>query len=483
MFDRPQDIEAGSTISCDVCVVGAGPAGITLAVELKRSPYKVVLVEAGGFRPGPVEEDHPYNGDCSGLPYSLAATRLRFFGGTSNHWGGWCRPLDPLDFEKRPYVPHSGWPIRYDDLLPFYERAQQLCEINPPGFGLVGEDWDEYLHSYDRDLSVKNFRFSPPTRFGRRYRSHIQRADNIRCLLDSSVVKIETRGSQVTRLQIRAAGKIFGIQAKNYVLAMGAIENARLLLHSDDTDRGGIGNEGGCVGHFFADHIGKTVGEILTSKETPYRRRSQGGVNIYPHLSLTDECLRREGLLNFGVIFISSQEPTLLDANYLSEDRLFRGWRGSREKQFFGVLVRLETAPNPDSVLRLTRGADANGVRRVELDWKLSGLEEYCLNRIADILGRKIGVPSVGRFHRTFFGGQEFREGDFSTQAHHLGTTRMSRSPSLGVVDPNCKVHGTSNLYIAGSSVFPAFGFANPTLTLVALAARLAEHLKQRTTD
>jgi choline dehydrogenase-like flavoprotein len=169
MFTSPSSVETGATLKFDICIVGGGAAGITLALELEASGRRVCLLEAGGFDPPALDSDHPYVGESVGRPYDLLMTRLRFFGGTTDHWGGWCRPFDDVDFQARSYVPLRGWPISQAELDPYYRRAAKICEIEPSEFEVDRLPADEnqrvqVFDSHAPDLLTKNFRFSPPTR-------------------------------------------------------------------------------------------------------------------------------------------------------------------------------------------------------------------------------------------------------------------------------------------------------------------------------
>ena len=224
----------------------------------------------------------------SGGPNSLTGTRLQYFGGSTNHWGGWCRPLDGIDFQKRDFVALSGWPLRRSELDEPYQRAQEICELGPEPFDpppaeIVGK------HLQLPDVELKTFRLSPPTRFGQRYREAIHRSRNVTCFLHSTVVEIQKPGARVEYLRVRRGSKQFSVRARAFVLALGGIDNARLLLASTGHDPRGIGNGEDFVGRCFADHLGRTVGIVLGPASQPYRWTSIGGRRYLPHISFPDE--------------------------------------------------------------------------------------------------------------------------------------------------------------------------------------------------
>ena len=260
-----------------------------------------------GGRPGPspIDREHPYQGSNLGLPYDLAGTRLRYLGGTSNHWGGWCRPLDPSDFAAHEHIPLSGWPITRDDLNPYLEAALGVCEVPDGGLGLQAFEHDfgyeGFLHKAVPEFQVKNFLFSPPTRFGTRYLQELQQAEDIECYLNSSLVRLAAPGNAVDNASVTGPdGSETQVRAGCHVLAMGAIENARMLLHSD------VANGSGFVGRCFADHLGRTVGIALLDFKNRYLlhhvRAGETYIRVLPHLSLAEDALREGKFANFGVV-------------------------------------------------------------------------------------------------------------------------------------------------------------------------------------
>lgn len=484
MLRSPTAVDQDAELECDLCIVGAGAAGITMAHRLRSSGLNIILLEAGGLqRPG-IGPEHSFHGDNVGREYSLIGTRLRFFGGTTNHWGGWARPLDDLDFKARPHVPLSGWPFGRREMDGPYREASRYCQIEPPGFELTdfsqpGRPAETFFSSYDPAFIEKNFRFSPPTRFGKVYREDLKNSKQVHCFLFSTVTEIEVEAGRVGRLRVRGPDdKRFFVRAGAYVLAMGGIENARLLLHSDRTVPGGVGNDSDWVGRCFGDHLGKTIGYLLSPHPLPYVRYETDGARVLPHISLRDDLLARHRLVNFGIMLIANTKRFALPINYLADAEPLGEETPKQWQPLYHMVVRFEPIPNPESRVTLSGERDPFGLRRVRLDWRLDGREFDSLDRLAEFLGRKIGERSLGRFRRTFWNSEHRRSGKMTYQEHQLGTTRMSADAAFGVVDANSRVHTTDNLFVTGSSVYPSFGFANPTLTVVALAVRLADHLE-----
>jgi choline dehydrogenase-like flavoprotein len=502
MFIDGRTLPEGTAIDADVVIIGGGAAGITLGLALSGAPFRVAIIESGGFDLDEATQAL-YEGEVGELTYGPPeAVRLRYFGGTTNHWGGWCRPLDPIDFMPRPWMKHSGWPIKRADLDPYYARAQTLVEAGPFCYDDV-EYWLEHsggaVLPLDRyRVETRFFQYSPPTRFGTRYRAELTIAENVTIYLNLNVTDILTseNGQQVTSLEIkRLDGTKLLANAKHFVLATGGIENARILLSATQTQKNGLGNDNGLVGRFFMDH------PLLWNTATLLVFEPQKFESIHLAEFIDKDSSR------IRATFMPSDEMRLADRLYGSlttVDRKIAVWdrsQGRKELAPSGVeespvgpaLMRLmgslrdaaeyslgcgvEPEPNPDSRVMLTGERDALGMRRVRVDWKLTKgpVESYA--RTMATLGRQIAGSGAGllRWHEK----TEHEWPDNTKWAsHNIGTTRMSDDAASGVVDAQCRMHGMANLYVAGSSVFPTAGASNPTLTIVALALRLAEHLK-----
>ena len=498
--DLPQD----TTRRYDLCIIGAGAAGITIARALRGDTVTVGLVESGGFELDEATQSL-YEGQTSGPGLSatayLSTSRLRFFGGTTNHWGGWCLPLDRMDFERRAWVSNSGWPITRADLAPYYPQAAAVVQIPP-----FSDEEDERRGQEDTPvvepglLVTKRLYTSPPTRFGSEYRDELVTADRVDVLLHANVTEIvlDESGSRV--VAVRAAtltGRRFSIVARTFVLAAGAVENARLLLVSDAVHKNGLGNQAGAVGRFFMEHPECLVGYIYLSRHRDALRTYQVHRDRMGVLCLSEEAQRRHELLNASF----QLGPT--DTLPLESDaggaplaigpavQAIDGLHGDADAgddvgRYTRCYVRAEAAPNAASRVALVPETDALGMRRVSLRWSLGTLESRTIQRATEIIACELGRTGRGRMlllydqaARAARLGQPPWKGVHGG-SHHMGTTRMSASPRDGVVDADCRVHAVGNLYIAGSSVFPTVGFANPTFTIVALALRLVDHLRAR---
>lgn len=489
---------AGQTF--DVVIVGAGPAGITLATRLPPT-QSVLLLEAGDLEFSEQSQDL-YAGGITGRAYvPLDITRLRYFGGSSNHWGGWCRQLDAADFEAQAHVPHSGWPIGKADLDPYAEGAAAIVDADTtPRQPLA---YQAALAPVARagDLRPFDFLWSPPTRFNEKFRRPLAEAANITCLLNASLTGIALAESGRAVRSVRVGGydgatRTFA--ARRLVLAAGGLENPRILLNCDDRMPGGIGNGHDVVGRFFADHphhrIGTFVLEdrfrgLVESSLSAAAMRQRENFSFY---EATPAFLGRHALMGFGLRVMPMLQPA--QAGFMQRLRsavCAPDWLGRAADAVTpgnGICadgwVHLTTspAPNPDSRVRLNGERDRFGWRRIDLDWRMSAIDRRTVQFAAVHFARLIASHDIGRLRvADWILQSEMRfPGPAEEEAvgnHHMGTTRMADDPKHGVVDRDCRVHGIDNLYIAGSSVFPTYGHVNPTFTIVQLALRLADHL------
>ena len=457
----------------DVCVCGAGPAGITLARQLASKGHTVALMESGGLQQTE-ESQRLYQGDNIGQPYyPLDACRLRYLGGTSNHWDGVTRPLDARDFEPLPHHPLNEWPIGKHDLDPYAEAAASILDLGPAHRTL-----DMFKAGGHFFLAPAYYRMSAPTRFGEKYRDELTLSHSIALCLNASLFNIELVPGlgAVSRLAFRptsGSSEQFFIRARFYALCCGGLENARILLNADEQVPKGIGNANDLVGRFFNEHIEAGLGRaILTS---PLLDSST--------YIVTDAHLSKRQCLSYVISFA----PEALKCESESfVDRLKRALRG-QDRKCFDCTVELQGAQqamNRDSRVTLSDKRDRFGLRQLALNWQLGPLDVLTVRSAAldaaEALARhNIGRMQVARFLRSEPTVPELAE-HCVCQNHHMCTTRMSDAPQGGVVDADCCVHGMNNLYIGGSSVFSSGGVSNPTFTIVQLALRLGDHLHQR---
>ncbi len=527
LIDLRQHPEAAGHPS-DICIVGAGAAGITLARSLAARGRDVCLLESGGLDFEQATQDL-YKGANLGMPYyDLDQARLRFFGGTVAIWGGRCALLDPIDFMRRDWVPHSGWPINRAVLDPFYRQAHDQLDLGK--FQYEHDVWDALGvpdPGFDPDrIDAVLWRFDEVAeRFAASRARDLIAAPNVRILLHANAVKIQAdaQGRAIEHVDVRPIdGPALRVKAGHYVLACGAIENARLLLASDDVESNGIGNGHDQVGRYFMEHTAGRLGRIETREPFALwaacqKRFMPDGPPLAPALRLGDAAQAEARALNGIATLKLQRDPArgVALGNKLYHglkhsinptrggralDHLYRGVRGlihrrvrmpiERMRANAGItglylITRGEQAPNPASRVLLSAERDALGSRRADLDWRLSEIDKHSarvLARTFDAELRRMGKGSLVPAAWLDEPGPEWPVdptiGNHPlANYHHMGGTRMSDDPAQGVVDADCRVHGYANLHVAGSSVFATGGWANPTLTIVALALRLADRL------
>ncbi|MDB5023400.1 MAG: family oxidoreductase [Mucilaginibacter sp.] len=501
-----RNIPDQTLIEGDICIIGAGAAGISMALEWINTPYRVILLEGGGFEYEAQMQDL-YKGKTTGQRYyPLESARLHYFGGTTGHWAGFCAPFDPIDFKKRDWVPHSGWPIQREDLDSFYARAHKNLDLGPydyhPSYWKAKDPSLDSLPFNEAVVFNKMWQFSPPTRFGTKYKETVVHAANIHLYTYANVTNIAANELVSTIKEVTVknfSGKTHTVKAKYFVMACCAIQNARLLLASNKQLPKGLGNRNDLVGRYFMEHLEIKSAELWLVKPELLKLYAidYGKTKARAELAISEEKQREFQILNgtasFTPLDIARKQPAFIDMwtadtaqtkkNMEKFDQAEK--KGSSKKGYrsFQLFTRIEQAPNPNSRITLDTEQDALGVPRSILHWELTPLEKRSIRTIYELIGQQLGIASKGRVRlmeylqaendKTW---PEFTGGGW----HHMGTTRMSNDPNLGVVDANCKVHGINNLFIAGSSCYVTAGAPNPTLTLVALALRLSDHIKSR---
>jgi choline dehydrogenase-like flavoprotein len=420
-----------------------------------------------------------------------------------------------LDFETRAWVPHSGWPISKADLDPYYLKALPVCEIGPYSFDArTWKNWGIVPPAFNPEKIQSHFwQNSPPTRFGQVYREELKSAENITVLLNANVTHIRTddSGEKVTHVDIGALnGKKGQVRAKFFVLACGGVESPRLLLISNHVHPEGLGNKNDLVGRFFMDHPTALCGKVEMANVDylldTYTPKLFEGIRYRPGLKIGEEEQRQKQVLNICATFRPEDDvPPAIEAGRQLLDTFKEGEIPEDLSEKIRIVMsdlddvaeyascrlkgqekctttlylrtRQEQAPNPNSRVTLSEELDALGIPRLRLDWRFTELERKSLKAMAITLGSEFGRLNIGRVQLLNWLAEDGDPEWISGSHHHMGTTRMADSPRNGVVNKDCRVHGIENLYVAGSSVFPTSGFVNPTLTLVALALRLADHL------
>lgn len=506
--------DGNGNLACDVCIAGAGAAGIALAVSLANRGRKVILLEAGGFDYTEADQD-PYVGENIGRAYhEISTTRLRFLGGSTNHWGGMCSHLEPIDFKKRDWVPYSGWPIGFDDLKPWYAEAQPWLELGPFDYDRerISPKGTRYLPFDPERIRHKMWHYSrPPTSFGVEHRGKLEEASSLDVLLHANLVDIRLSGSgyEVSSFVIKSLeGKSAQVQAKHFVLALGGLENPRLLLNARAVQSKGVGNDRDLVGRFFMEHLNSDAGQVISDNDhwarsydalfrddrqyraflmaSPKTQEEQkilgSAIGLGPLFQARERSVAYESLHRLKMAWLRRRFPDDLGKHISNLITDAVGLKDALEERFdpsVYLYTEAEQAPNPNSRVTLGDRTDALGLRRLKLDWRLSEIDKRSIRDLAVLIGAEFGRLRKGRVGvpRWLLEDKVSDDDPILGGYHHMGTTRMADDPATGVVNTDCRVFSTDNLYIAGSSVFTTGGAANPTLTIVALALRLADHI------
>ncbi len=502
-------LDDNAVLNADLCIVGAGAAGLSMAIEWEGFGSRVILLEGGGFDYEAKMQDL-YKGTNTGLPYyALESARLHYFGGTTGHWAGFCSTLDELDFKQRSWVSMSGWPITKYELDPFYARGHKLLELGP--YDYRPEYWtqkDKSLEPLPLDQKIirhKIWQFSPPTRFGTKYRSTILNSSNINLYTYANVIELilNDNGSRISEVIIsNHSGKKYRVRAKRFVLACCAIQNARLLLASNRQIKEGLGNQHDLVGRYFMEHIELPTARLVmpVARSLKLYMLEYFYTKARSEIGLTESMQEKLELLNgtisFSPITSNSETTNLSDTASKATDENLTGWKKAEDAfqkgeipkkeilvyKEFEMVTRMEQAPNSSSRVTLSADKDELGVPRSVFNWALTAMERKSISKLNEVIGQQIGAAGIGRVKLQKWLKEEDNNGwpeSLGGAWHHMGTTRMSTDPKKGVVDADCKVHGIENLFVAGSSCFPVSGVANPTLSTVALTLRLSDHLKQ----
>ena len=457
----------------DACIIGTGPAGITAALGLESAGHRILLLEGGGTE-YTEQSQNIYRGEVTGDKYlNLTQCRLRYLGGTSNHWGGICRTLDEEDFQAKKGFPLTEWPISKKDLDPYLEKASEILEI--PEIPADAELETDELKSI-------SFVIPPPVRFKQKYSQQLQDSKSILLATNANVTSLVPKNGAVRFINVSGwDGSKIKIKAKRFILATGGIENSRLLLWSNFLAKGELVKNDKALGKYWMEHPHFTLGEAFLTGKAKAIINQQGRTYYAPTKTLMDD----KQILNCGLRFLPLQ---LEGTKKMVSDLLCIAPKAGKwaadlfnKDLLCGATVRAawEQEPVINNRIELTDEKDSLGIPRVNLFWNKNENDLRTARVTTEAFGRYLSSNDLGRVQLDDWltNNESFPENDEIGGPHHLGGTRMAATPDLGVVDQNCKVYGLDNLYIAGSSVFPSGGHANPTMSIVQLTLRLVDHI------
>lgn len=514
MIESLDHILTSQPLAADVCIVGSGAAGISIALQMASKGHSVLLIESGGESPTPATESFNVGENVGTIALRLTQTRTRALGGATRLWYGQCITLDPIDYRLRSWVPNSGWPIQSAALEPFYRKAERFFQIPQ-------DTYDERIYrqfgltppAFERSVfEFKPTIYTPLIDFHKHFRASLEGSKSIRVVCDATATRIRLNDAR-TRVDCVDVQSLHGatrrVTANAYVIACGGIENARLLLASD------VGNDSDMVGRFLQDHLTGDVAELkpdgAASLQDVFGLLYRDKIRYFPKFHLSAAAQEKHRVLNatmhmrfeYGASGVESMRRFVraVRRGQLPPDALNEGLRVLRNlpaaarvayRRYGRGLspdikpdrilfqVHSEQTPNPESRVTLSDRRDTLGQPLARVDWRLGPLEQRTFQTMYALIEAQVAKQRLGTLTPRAW----IHESDWTSHvqdtSHPTGSTRMATSPAHGVVDTNCQVFGIEGLYVAGSSVFPTNGYANPTLTIVALALRLSEHLSQR---
>ncbi len=483
-FDMNTMDRIASTKQYDVCIVGSGPAGITLARVLAGEGKRVAVLEGGGLEYSE-NSQNLYQAKKTGVNIWDAASycRLRYFGGTSNHWTGRCSFFDSIDFQQRDYFGMPGWPAgSREEMFKYFEAACAIVDLPKKAFQVPHKyQWQGSDYRYS-DVSL-----SPPTRFASKYLDELKNSQKIDVFINANLtdIKLHEGFDAVKALEIKNyKGGIFYFSAKNYVLAMGSIENARLLLNSDKQVRSGVGNQYDMVGRCFMEHFNVNFGRFVIEDKAMWK---EGFIELNPTDNLMQKRQIGNAVLKFHLNYEAPEYGRLPELKKAAREFVCRSETLTELTRKMadidcsgdGVITSLiEQSPNLKSRITLDTEKDLFGLRRVILNWNINDADNRTIRILGREVAREMARTKIARVQlKDYILDDKIEISEYGHHCHQMGTTRMSENPKFGVVDKNQRVHGMQNLFIAGSSVFPTGGGCNPTLTIVMMSLRLGKHI------
>jgi choline dehydrogenase-like flavoprotein len=512
ILNEPSELFSGDASPvATVCVIGSGPAGAIASVELAKTGVDVIVLEAGSKDPDHRIDTNLNNVEVSGN-VDLRFGVSRQLGGATNLWSGRLTPFLEIDFERRDWVPDSGWPIAGADLEPHYRRAGEILGI--PGHSHFACD-DRPFISSDK-IEILTFQWArKPFNAGDYLKSAAARLDTLRLVLNAPVTRLFERdgGGSVDSVEIALpAGAAARARAQHFVVAAGGIETPRLLLNSNSVRPAGIGNDHDMVGRYLSTHPKANMASLILNKRVSTShplftdKPLHGGLVRYG-VGLSASAQREHRLLNHYVqllpfleyqansLFERIKGSSVLDAPLIDRTPLIRGivpgigllafeaigrmGKFQRRARKFILRAFLDQFPNPDNRVRLSQHNDAFGAPKADVKWTWTKNDRESVIQFFRLMAADVEKRRIGRID---YSGLE-RTDDWpliGIHSHFLGTTRMGEDPRTSVTTRDCRVHGSDNLYVAGPSLFPVYGYANPVYTIGALSLRLADHLKEK---
>jgi choline dehydrogenase-like flavoprotein len=515
-FRNADKLEKEQRLDADICIVGAGAAGISLALSLENTKRRILVLESGDQECVP--ETHALDEmEIAGHPLNVGKpVRRRALGGTTIATYGRSVVLNNIDFEQRPWVSEEAWPISGRDLQCGYAQAASVLGLSQVEFLEVENCSDHPVvqAASEHELETRIHRFGRHVNLGETWSARLERSENITVLMRATAVSCQStgNGTRIKEIMGRSlGGGRFSIRAKQFVLACGGLENPRLLLLFGRSARPPAINWDP-VGRFYMNHPrSEDIGRVQLNQANPrlaewarllVMHREKGAGRTQFAFSPSEQLQREEELLNHCSFFYAVSDQKALMARrqltfgqnagltgrlrqlaslgrhlpVLAHGALHQLQMKPFRPEYLVVVDQCEQKPDPQSRVLLGHETDRFGSPRLRLDWRIDTEVTRSLRRLHELLARFVTEKGIGMLQSRLLEETDFEPG-YQDCAHPTGATRMSCSERQGVVDRDCRVHGMENLFVTGSSVFPVGGNANPTFSIIALSARLARTL------
>jgi choline dehydrogenase-like flavoprotein len=446
-------------------------------------------------------------------------------GGSSNHWENNTSQFQPIDFKYREWVPHSGWPISFEDVEPYYEKAQEYCGVDADSYDV--QHWSDKLNKNDilQKSEILETQMAKgaaiPTRFFHIHGKNLQKQSNLTIFTNTSALDISYNKTteDVNKILCKTfTNKEITINARYFVLALGGIENARFLLFANEKYNNNIGNQGDAVGRYFMEHPTVRGAQFFVDEKTKmdlYQPNLDGNKYVTGFQSLTENALVSHQTTNLRIPFIKASEFEMSNGissshilgeyisnfeipdqfgqhlfNVISDSGMVA--EGIARKKFdtklfdyasefsgYNTVMMIEQTPNPLNRITLGKSKDKFGQRRVKIDYQIFEEDKQFLWKSLEAVAQEYGAESIGRVKILKERESRLWTSQLGFCQHHMGTTRMAKTSENGVVDENQRVFGTNNFFVSGSSVFTTGSHVPPTLTICALSIRLADHIRK----
>ena len=463
IFQKFEDIDFNNF---PVIIFGSGPAGMTVALELEKKNISSVIIEAGESEYNINSQDQ-YNGKIIGDNIAdLSSSRLRQLGGTSGHWGGWCKPIEYYNFKN--------WPLKKENIEQYSKKTCSILNIKNK---FNTSEINEYFNQIE-------FQYSN-IRFAEKYKSYLEKSKNIHIILNCQLSHFEGSNGNIENAVCLYQNSLKKIKSKYYILACGGIENSRILLWTREKNEKLI-DKNLPIGKYWMNHPWIMSGVGVINKKKLKVKLGNKYINYDGplHFSAKKKLLEEKNILS-AAIYMNAKEDTKFYKEIIKDILCIAPNYGkkiartvfSKDLKCGNIFMNLEEPPNPNNMIALDPiEKDMFDIPRVNLFYKKSKetlfsakifLEEFanlCRNEDLGRIGIKDNIYNLEDFEN--MGGY-----------HHLGGTRMGTNKSTSVVDKNLKVHDLNNLFISGSSNFTTGGYTNPTYTIIQLSLRLADKI------